>query len=171
MSGGDNSFACSICGAQHSGLPIDQGYTLPDIVWSLPEPVRSEQAKWSSDLCQMGELYYIRCLLPVPFVDRKGYFGWGVWVQVEWPIFERYLEVFESDATSEPVVKGILANQLPDYASHIGAEVVVQFGISSQRPTLHFPFGAGHQLAIEQLHGIGNERYHAIMVSVGAISP
>ena len=107
--------------------------------------------------------------LPIPFVDREGYFGWGVWVQVEWPVFERYLEVYESDATSEPAVKGFLANQLPGYATHLGAEVVVQFGISSQRPTLHFPPSASHQLAIEQLQGIGNERYHAIMVSVGAI--
>lgn len=87
------SFVCAVCGESHSGLSTDTAFTLPDVVWAIPEPEREQHAKWTSDLCQMGERYFIRCLLPIEFTDRPGYYGWGVWAEVDWLVFKRYLEL------------------------------------------------------------------------------
>ena len=168
MSAASSGFVCSICGKSHAGLPTDWAYTLPDAVWAIPEEERAAKAKWTSDLCQMGEEYFIRCLLPVPFTEREGYFGWGVWTQVDWGVFERYLQLYELDGTREPEVRASLANDLPSYEPLVGAPVLLQFGASTQRPTLRFPSGSTHSLAAEQAAGINALRYHQILEAVGA---
>src|SRR5262245_49180040 len=169
MSEALSSFVCSICGESHTGLPTDWAYKLPDVVWSIPKEERAARARWTSDLCQMGEQYFIRCLLPVRFTDRERYFGWGLWVRVEWPVFERYLQLYEQDATAEPEVKASLANDIPSCEKLSGTPVVVQFGTSTQRPTVRFPSGSTHSLAIEQKQGINALRYHQILEAVGAL--
>jgi ribosomal protein L34E len=95
-------FLCGICGKEHAGVPTDHAYKLPDIVWAIPEPERSARAKFSSDLCQLGERYFIRGVLHVPFSEAEGDFGWGVWAEVEWPVFERYLKLYDEDGSTEP---------------------------------------------------------------------
>ncbi len=164
------SFTYSICGKSHEGLPTDYAYHLPDDVWAIPEQERGARAQWSSDLCQFGNRFFIRCILFVPFTERPGVFGWGVWAEVPEAAFHRYLQVYEHDAAGEPEVTGVLANKVPAYPQIVGAPVLIQFGSGTDRPTVRFQPGAAHAFAREQAHGISEARYHEVLVSTGTIS-
>src|SRR5438552_19159500 len=120
------SFVCGVCGKSHAGLPTDYGYKLPDDVWAIPESERAGKTKFTTDLCQYGSRHFIRCVMHLPFTETTGGFGWGVWVEVEQPIFERYLSLFEADGSAEPRHPGKLANTLPAYQPTIGTDVVIQ---------------------------------------------
>jgi len=157
------TFRCGICGKDHEEPLTDQAFTLPDDVWAIPEEERKAKAKWTEDLCQFGNRYFIRCLLPIPFTEREGEFGWGVWLEVEWPIFERYLKVFAQDATDESPAIGALANEIPIYDSSIDLPATMRFGTASQRPTVWFSEEAQHACAREQRTGIDDRRYHEIV--------
>ena len=155
-------FVCSICGQEHSGLPTDQAFTLPDDVWAIPEQERSEAARFTNDLCQFGDRYFIRGVLEVPFKKSDNFFGWGVWAEVEWPVFERYLEMYEKDGFSEPRHNGVLANNLRAYPESLGLPVLIQFRESTKRPSFHM---ADDNSAVfnEQHDGIDDARYHEIL--------
>lgn len=84
-----NSFFCKTCGDTHEGLPTDHGWTLPDVVWSIPEADRSSQAKFDADCCQLGDRFFIRGILKLPFNEQPGYYGWGVWVELSESSFYR----------------------------------------------------------------------------------
>lgn len=163
-----DSFNCSICGEEHEGLPTDRAFTLPDDVWAIPEPERSEVARFDNDLCQLGERYFMRCVLEVPFSDRDGFFGWGAWAEVEWSVFERYLEMYERDGWDEPLHTGKLANALPVYPDSLGAPVLIQFRESTRRPSLHALPDDPSVLANEQRQGIDNFRFHEIAAQFSA---
>src|SRR6266404_3676688 len=163
MSDQKHSFVCPICGESHPGLPTDSAFTLPDVVWAIAPSERAAHARWTSDLCQMGDAYFIRCLLAIPFTDQSGFYGWGVWVGVEWSVFRRYLELYDKDATREPAEDGHLANELPTYGPTLGLPVRLQFQSSTSRPTVHFAQDQDHQLAREARDGISGERYHEIL--------
>ena len=171
MKGDSATYVCETCGRTHLGLPTDRAFKLPDEVWAIPEGERQERAKWTSDLCQMGDKYFIRSFLPLPFKNREGHFGWGVWVKVSWPVFERYLQIYEQDATDEPKAQGELANYPSAYELPSLIPVTLRFGTPSQRPVVDFPSGAMHALAQEQAFGISDARYHEILVAVGAFEP
>jgi hypothetical protein len=159
----NDTFACSVCGQTHAGLLTDEAYGLPDDVWAIPQEERASWAKFDSDLCQYGDRLFIRCLLPVPFTEADGYFGWGVWVEVDQTVFRRYLDLFEADGSSEPRYAGRLANDLPVYPGMLGATVLIQFGASKDRPSVHLPLEDSCRLATEQRQGIGSARYHEIL--------
>jgi hypothetical protein len=91
------SFICGICGKSHEGLPRDFGWTLPDDVWVIPEDERQERAKFTSDLCQYGDRFFIRSLMKTPILGADDYFGWGIWVEVEKASFDRYLALYDKD--------------------------------------------------------------------------
>jgi hypothetical protein len=160
------SFVCKICGKTHAGLPTDQGYKLPDEVWAIPEQERRERARFTADLCEYAGRHFIRCILLVPFTETDGDFGWGVWVEVERPVFERYISLYEADGSAEPRHPGRLANALPGYAATLGTTVLVQFGDRKQRPSVHLLSGDQSRLALEQRHGIDESRYHEILAAV-----
>ena len=162
-----STYTCSCCGRILDGLPTDRAFTLPDDVWALPEPERTEKAKWNSDLCQFGERNFIRALLGLPFSEREGYFGWGLWVEVDWPVFERYLALYDQDATTEQPHPALIANQPEGYDHVVGTRASIQFGIASQRPRIIMPADSKHQLAIDS-KGLSSERYHQILVHIGA---
>jgi hypothetical protein len=163
------SFTCPHCGSTHEGHPTDRGWTLPDEVWAIPEAERKAKAKYTTDLCQFGNRYFIRCLIQLPFKDRPGYFGWGVWAEVDWPTFQKYLEVYEKDASNEPRVMGRLANQPPGYENLLNEEVQLQFGTATERPSIWFPENSQQKMAKEQRAGIDSARYHEILEATGTI--
>lgn len=165
------TYVCETCGRTHTGLPTDRAFKLPDLIWSIPEGEREKRAKWTSDLCQMDNDYFIRSFLPLPFKSREGHFGWGVWVKVSCSVFERYLQIYEQDASAEPKVEGELANHPPSYELPSSVPVTLRFGTPSQRPVVEFPSGAEHALAQEQACGISDARYHEILIAVGALEP
>ncbi|WP_105005255.1 DUF2199 domain-containing protein [Rhizobium leguminosarum] len=156
-------FICSICGIQHDGLITDRAYKLPDDVWSIPEAERSEKARFDSDLCQFGERFFMRCILLVPFTNHPGAFGWGVWAEVDWPTFKRYLELYKVDGSSEPAHGGLLANEIPGYPRTLGSEIEVNFGNASERPTIRLTPEDDSQLAEEQRRGMNHARHHEIL--------
>lgn len=142
---------------------------MPDEVWALPEPERTQRARWNTDLCQMGDRFFIRCLLRVPFTGSKDdYFGWGVWAEVTRSVFDRYLEIYETDGSGEPPVTGTLANSIPPYRDADGSTVIVHFGPPDDRPTLTFADDC-NSLAHDQIHGISQEKFHDILTTMGAI--
>ena len=158
-----NGFVCSICGQHHEGHTTDWAYKLPDEVWAIPEQERAEQARFNDDLCQWGERYFIRCLLAVPFAEMDGEFGWGAWAEVEWPTFERYLELYDTDGNAEPIKLGKLANDLRPYADSLGTDIHIQFRDSTKRPSLFLLPEDGCLLGAEQRNGIDNARFHDIL--------
>jgi hypothetical protein len=159
----NESFICSICEQEHGGLVTDWAYKLPDDVWALPEAERAEKARFNNDLCQFDSRSFIRCVLDVPFTEADGNFGWGAWAEVEWPTFERYLELYDEDGSTEPPRSGKLANALSAYPGSLGASVVIRFRDPSKRPSLFLKPDDGSLLALEQRTGIDNARYHEIL--------
>ncbi len=159
-------FTCSICGEEHEGLVTDWAYKLPDVVWAIPEDRRSEEARFNDDLCQFGERFFIRCVLPVPFIENDGQFNWGAWAEVDWPTFERYLEIYDHDAFDEPARLGTLANGLTAYPDSFGEPVVIRFGDATKRPQLFLGPQDESRLAREQRTGISNARYHEILTII-----
>lgn len=160
-------YTCSICGQEHAGLVTDWAYTLPDEVWAIPEAERTEKARFNNDLCQFGDRNFIRCVLEVPFTEDDGYFGWGAWAEVDWPTFERYLELYDLDGSSEPTRTGMLANELPAYPGSIGTPVSIQFRDPTTRPSLNLKPESQDHLALEQRNGIDDARYHEILGVIG----
>ena len=164
-----SSFICKTCGDAHEGLPTDHGWKLPDAVWAIPEAERASRAQFDTDRCQLGERFFIRCVLKLPFNEQSGYYGWGVWVELSESSFYRYVELYDEDGSSEPVIAGHIANEIPAYPSALGLPVSVQFQDSTSRPTVYFPTTSNHPLAADQSSGIDNQQYHAILVATGSL--
>lgn len=157
-------FSCTICGDRHDTLSRDWGYGLPDEIWALPEEERDAQTRYNDDLCQWGERFFIRCILPVPLKGTNDYFGWGPWVEVDAEVFERYLDLYDADGREEPPVAGKLANKLEAYTNtSLGTRVLIQFQDPGERPTLTLPESDNSRLALEQREGIDAARHHEIL--------
>ncbi|MBV9408777.1 MAG: DUF2199 domain-containing protein [Candidatus Eremiobacteraeota bacterium] len=138
-------------------------------MWAIPEPERSERARFDSDLCQSGERYFIRCVLYIPFNRCDDAFGWGAWAEVSKETFIRYLEVYDRDASKEPLAEGTLANTLPLYPDAKSEAVTITFGDVASRPMLIASSDSKTSLAEEQRSGMDQVRYHDIMRAVGAL--
>jgi hypothetical protein len=167
MASAPASFICAVCGQSHAGAPTDTAYTLPDAVWALPTGEREDKAKWTTDLCNMGGDYFIRCLLEIPFLNQPGYYGWGAWAKVEEQDFRKYLEFYDKDGSHEPPIPGALANELPTYDTTIGVPVLLRFRTSDQRPGIEFAAGADHLLAREAKSGMSSARFHEVLSARG----
>lgn len=164
------SFICAVCGQSHAGAPTDTAYTLPDSVWALPLDEREDKAKWTTDLCSMGDDYFIRCLLEIPFTDQPGYYGWGAWAKVEKQDFRKYLEFYDKDGSIEPPIPGTLANELPTYGATLGVPVLVRLRTSDQRPGIEFAADTDHPLAREARSGMSYARFHEVLLARGVKS-
>ena len=163
-----STFICSTCGETHEGLPTDHGWKLPDDVWAIPDGERSDKAKFDNDLCQLGNRFFIRCVLKLPFNEQPDYYGWGVWVEVEESDFYRYVELYDKDGSSERPVPGAIANAMPGYPPTLGLSVNVQFQSNTSRPTVAVS-ASTHPIAAEQSTGIDSQRYHEILVATGSV--
>ena len=163
------SFVCATCGRSHDGVSLDTGFQLPDEVWAMPERERADRAHFTSDLGELEKRFFLRGFLAVPLSQRDDVYGWGVWVEVDAAHFQRYLDLFESDASDEPLCPGVLSNELPTYPKSAGLAVLVQFGRKTERPSISFPADAAHRLAQEQRQGMSEARLHEILISRGEI--
>ncbi len=161
-----DSFVCGVCGETHAGQITDWAYTLPDVVWAIPQDLRAEQAKFDSDLCHFDDRWFFRCILPVPLLEGERTFNWGVWVETDRSVFEKYISVYTMDGSDEPRGIGVIANAIPVYAGSLGMEVEVQFGPSDKRPSLYLPASSESALAREQRHGLDNARYLEILTQI-----
>jgi hypothetical protein len=78
----------------------------------------------------MDGRYFIRGILFIPLVQREDDFAWGVWAELEHSAFERYLEIYDADASDEPPMGGTLANAIPGFEDAANERVLVKFGRS-----------------------------------------
>lgn len=164
----DQSFVCSTCGQRHPGLPTDYGFRLPDEVHALGYVNRYLRSRSNADLCTLDEgRYFLRGVLPIPLIEAKDDFCWGVWVEVDETTHDTYAHGFESDLSGQPGFPGRLANNLPGYGGTVGLAVDIRFQDEGTRPLLEFPPCSAHALAHEQHNGISNRRHHDLLESVG----
>jgi hypothetical protein len=163
------AFVCSVCGQTHEGLPTQWAWKLPDVVWAIPEEERESATDFTEDVGTHDGRFFIRCVLPIPFTHQTEFFGWGVWAEVGRATFLRYLDVYEVDASAEPPLPGTLANVIDLYGAPLGQPVLIQFGIASQRPTLHLTNDDTSPLAQEQRAGMGADRHHEILKTLGVL--
>lgn len=150
-------------------LTLDWGFELPDEVFALPDAEQDEQVRYNDDLCQWGDRFFIRCILPVPLKGADDYFGWGAWAEVEAEVFERYLELYEEDGREEPPHPAKLANRLAPYpGTTLGTRVLIQFQTPDERPTLALLESDKSRLAQEQRDGIDAARHREVLEVAGA---
>ncbi|WP_454761340.1 DUF2199 domain-containing protein [Caulobacter segnis] len=155
--------------AEEFPLTLDWGFELPDEVFALSEEEQAEQVRYNDDLCQWGDRFFIRCILPTPLKGQDDYFGWGAWAEVEAEVFERYLELYEEDAREEPPHPAKLANRLAPYpGTTLGTRVLIQFQTPDDRPTLTLLETDKSRLAQEQRDGIDAARHREIVDVAGA---
>jgi hypothetical protein len=152
---------CKCCGKELGEFTLDIAYEMPDIVWSIPKEERKEKAKFNTDLCQYKGKNYLRGIAYIPIQGTDTNFGWGLWVEVNEDTFQKYLEVYEVDASKEPPVEGFLANTPPDYEDTNTLKVKIQFSSPTERPIIVLE-PSEHKLALEQKHGISIERVHEL---------
>jgi hypothetical protein len=155
-----------ICGEEHRGSSTDWAYKLPDAVWALSEDERAAEARFNSDLCQFGQRYFIRCVLDVPFTGSSESFGWGVWAEVDWSTFDRYMTIYDQDGSSEPVHSGSLANDIPAYPGSLSTPVSISFRDATKRPSIFLHEEDGSRLAREQRAGMSEARYHEALHTI-----
>ena len=152
---------CTCCGKELGEFTTDISYQLPDAVWRIPEEERDKRAKFNSDLCSLGDRFYIRGIAYIPINGTKEEFGWGFWAEVTEEGFRRYLSIYEIDGSEEEPILGTLANTPPGYPSVESQQVQIFFGPASDRPRFMFKESA-HPLFREQVHGISIERVHEL---------
>jgi hypothetical protein len=164
----DESFVCGTCGQEHPGLPSDYAYGLPDDVYSLGYLERYKRSRSNADLCTLDEeRFFVRGVLPIPFVSSDKEFVWGLWVEVSEEQHNLYLDGYYDDLSDNPRFEARLANTIPGYIESSGLIVDVQFRSGNDRPTFHFSSNASHLLAREQRYGITQEQHHQILEKVG----
>lgn len=152
---------CSCCGKELGEFTLDIAYQLPDLVWAIPEEERADRAKFTTDLCQYGDRFYLRGILYTPIIDGDQKFGWGLWAEVDEEAFQKYQAVYDIDGSGEPPVTGVLANTPPGYVGTDRVRVQIHFGPPTERPLFVVEPGP-HLLYTEQTEGITVERVHEL---------
>ena len=163
-----SSFKCATCGQEHSGLPFDYSFGLPDEVFELDFLSRYQRTRSNSDLCTLdGSRFFIRGLIPLPFLDSTDEFGWGIWVEVSRGDHDKYLGGYYEDLSGEPRFSGKLACSIPGYSETLGIDVEIAFGAKGQRPSFHVAASLPHALADDQHKGLTPARHHELLEAVG----
>ena len=154
---------CSYCGKLHDPLLTDIASQLPDAVWKLDYRQRYLRARYNRDFCTLDERgFFIRCVLPIDLQNQRGFFGWGLWVEVTKKDHDRLLRDFQRNTKNQAPFKGKLANDLKIYGRTLGLEIVGK-PCAEHRPLLYMPEPSTHSLAIEQRAGINTKRHHEIV--------
>ena len=162
------SFICETCGQQHSGLPIDYSFGLPDEVFELEYLARYNRSRSNNDLCTLDEAkYFVRGVIPIPFQDSDEEYCWGVWVQVSREDHDKYVRGYDDDLSAEPSFPGTLANDISGHGGTLGLPVIARFGAPGKRPNYFLESSSAHPLARDQHQGINATRHHEMLEAVG----
>ncbi len=127
---------CPCCERMVNASSIELTFKKPDYIAAMSAEDIEERCRYNDDIyiCD-GELFYIRCILPLPVQDKGSDYCLGVWVQVSESSFEHIYNLWdEEDLTSEEPLKGLLANQVPLNDETKGVEVTVQLIGATARP-------------------------------------
>jgi hypothetical protein len=163
----EQTFTCGTCGQEHSGLPKDYAFGLPDEVFALDYLDRYQRSRSNADLCTLDEQrFFIRGVLPIPFTDSDEHFLWGLWAEVSRAQHDLYLAGFNDDLSDNSPFVARLANDIPGYGC-LGIEIHIQFRVGNDRPVFSVSDRLDHILAREHHVGISGARHHEILEQVG----
>lgn len=157
------NWACSRCGEEHEGLPLDWAFAAP-AYWdggrSATDWLTEDLCVWSDDEGKVS--YFVRAVLPIAVADSDDVFAYGVWSSLSERSFARVRDLWDDEArVDEPPYFGWLSNRLPGYADTLGLQVAVVMRALEKRPTLVL-FPDDHPLVDEQWRGISRERVREI---------
>jgi hypothetical protein len=155
-------FLCVQCGKWHEELLSDMGFQLPDVVWGMDYLEKYKRASYNKDFCTLdGSRYFIRGLLCVPLEYKDGYFGWGLWVEVNKASHDLYLKHYHEGSDAIPAFEGRIANNIKGYPELLGELVLVKL-YDEHRPFFEMTSTSDHSLAHEQRNHISLARHHEI---------
>jgi len=134
---------------------VELTFRKPDRIASLTEEEITEKCKFNSDIYIFeGKDFYVRCILPLPVKEKGHEYCLGVWVQVSSNSFNRIWDLWdEKDISSEPLIKGLLANEVPLTEGSINSDVTIQLIGSESRPEVNI-IDQNCSLHLEQTCGI-----------------
>jgi hypothetical protein len=143
-------FDCDVCAQRHD-IPLNMGFSVPDVVNKLLPWEKESRCKYSEDWCIIDEqFYYIRGCLQVPIAGTNNIFSWGVWTTLSEEDFDRTMELWSDESRSaEPDYKGSLANTLPTYKETRTVNLAVRTRAVGDRPLL---------LVTDEDHGLFNHQ-------------
>ena len=159
-------YKCSSCGDYHHGSP-SFAIQHPTYFFDVPEDERSTRVQLGDDICKISPhldepndatIYCIRAILEIPLTGTEDPFTWGVWVSQSKNNFDRFVETFETDQSTDGSF-GWLPVDLPYYnKTHIGEPIAhlecdVHWGANGQRPKVKL-WDNAHQLAVDQMDGV-----------------
>jgi hypothetical protein len=158
-----DSWACSVCGEPHEGLPLDWGFDAPAYWDEERAPPRSGNARRKRSLRVPGEDekghdYFVRGLIEFPIIygstDDEAYFGIGAWASLSEEHFHWYLEHFEADGDEQGGTWfGWLSNSIPVYPETLNLRTDVVLLGRGLRPSIRIQ-PSDHPLSIDQQNGI-----------------
>ena len=140
------------------------GPEAPAVWFDVPEDQRLHRAELSSDQCIIdGEHFFIRGRLEIPVHGLGVPFCWLVWVSLSTLNFERASELWQAHGReTEPPYFGWLSSVLPGYPNTLNLKSNVHTRPVGQRPFVELE-PTDHPLALEQRHGISQERMRQIV--------
>ncbi len=155
------AWTCSVCGELHDDEPRDVRCGLPDAVFRLSEPARSERAEVGDDWCRFVDeggaaRFFLRALLHLPIAGMPDDFRFGVWVEVEERDFYGLGGLWREDRPVRPFF-GRLANDLRGYDATAGLGVAIQLRQVNLLPSAILLDGA-HPLVGDQRGAMSQER-------------
>jgi hypothetical protein len=159
-------FVCSVCGEFHAERLLDVRLTLPEPIHVLAEEERAERAWLADDFAVLDEeRFYVRGLLEIPVPELDAYFGYGVWIEVPQPDFQRLLEHWRDPEQADfDAIDGALANDLAPYVGTEGLEVSLQPVSADRLPAVWLE--ADHPLGRDQAAGISTARTDELAATV-----
>ena len=164
-------FVCSVCGEYHDELMLDIRMSYPEPVFELSEPERDERAEVGKDSCVFesadgSEHFYVRALLEIRIPSLGQSFGYGVWVEVDGPTYDRLGELWlDENGLEEPPFAGRLANELAPYKGTFGLPLMLQLRDVDRLPSAEV-VESDHLLRAEQREGISETRAQELAATV-----
>ncbi len=146
------SYACSICGKMHEGLP-DIGHDKPAHYYDVSESERHKRIVLMSDTCELdGQHFFIRGVIEIPVLDYPEKFGLGIWVSLKKENYDIYRKNFDSSDIGPYF--GWLCTHTTYYSEDtLLLKTRVHFQGNNQRPHIELE-PSDHPLSIDQEQGI-----------------
>src|SRR4051794_9762041 len=93
---------CAECGEEHDLSGIDPTYWRPDALLALNESERAARVKHTKDYCIIHAVdangpprCFVRGVLPVVIRGQSENLGWGLWVEMHPPEFDRVWNLWD----------------------------------------------------------------------------
>jgi hypothetical protein len=166
------SYVCSVCGAEHDGLPA-LTFKSPDYWHALDEENRAN-GRCDSDVCVTRtpeEHFFVRCALVLPIKNGpERTLEFGVWSTLSRDNFMRYAETFnDADQSKLGPMFGWLSNEIAgDFAGAANLKCHIHPQDDRQRPIVELE-PTNHPLALAQRDGITFEYAQHLVHRHGAV--